>query len=174
MKHKHKPLRHFRHMLTVLCVILAAAAVYELARPYHTPQLERQAGWAPGGVSALLQAREGDIPPIETFAEIIERPLFMADRRPYVAPVPVVVREPEPEPVVTVEPDIAEQISLRATIIIGEKRIALVQELAIGKQRRLNQGEAYNGWILTRVETDGIFMQKGEEVRQIELKKGQS
>ena len=90
------------------------------------------------------------------------------------APVPVVVSEPEPEPVIMVEPDITEQISLRATIIIGKKRIALVQELAIGKQRRLNQGDAYNGWTLTRVETDGISMQKGEEVRQIELKKGQS
>lgn len=126
-----------------------------------------------GARPLLLQETEGDIPLIEAFAEIIERPLFMENRRPYVAPTPVVVREPEPEPVVLVEPDITEQVSLRATIIIGEKRIALVQELAAGKQRRLAQGEAYNGWILTNVETDGISMQKGEEARQIKLKKGQ-
>lgn len=173
MKHKRKSFRNTRRMLTVLCVILAIAAVYELVRPHRIPQLEHQAGRDAKAVSALLQEREGDIPPIAAFAEIIERPLFMENRRPYVAPAPVVVREPEPEPVAP-EPDITELIALRATIIIGKKRIALIQELAIGKQRRLIQGEAYNGWTLTRVETDGISMQKGEEVRQIELKKGQS
>lgn len=172
MKHKRKPLRNTRRMMTVLCVILAAAAVYELARPHRIAQFELRAGRDAEDVSALLQVREGDIPPLAAFAEIIERPLFMENRRPYVAP--VVVREPEPEPVAPVEPDITEQIALRATIIIGKKRIALIQELAIGKQRRLNQGEAYNGWTLTQVETDGISMQKGEEVRQLELKKGQS
>lgn len=172
MKHKRKPLRNTRRAMTVLCVILAGAAVYELARPHRIAQLELKAGRNAEDLSALLQEREGDIPPLAAFAEIIERPLFMENRRPYVAPAPVVVREPEPA--APVEPDITEQIALRATIIIGKKRIALIQELAIGKQRRLNQGEAYNGWTLTRVETDGISMQKGEEVRQLELKKGQS
>ena len=173
MKQKRTPLRNTRRSLTVLCVVLAGAAVYELVRPHHIPQLVRQAGRASQDVTALLPQREGDVPPLETFVEIIERPLFTENRRPYVAPAPAVIREPEPV-VAPVEPDITEQISLRATIIIGKKRIALIRELAIGKQRRLNQGEAYNGWTLTHVETDGISMQKGEEVRQIELKKGQS
>ena len=172
MKHRRKPLWNTRRLMTVLCVMLAIVAGYELARPHRIPLLEYQAGRDAEAVSALLQEREKDMPPIAAFAEIIERPLFMENRRPYAAPAPVPVREPEP--VAPVEPDITEQIALRATIIIGEKRIALVQELAIGKQRRLSQGEVYNGWTLTRVETGGISMQKGEEVRHIELKKGQS
>lgn len=171
MKQTRKPLRNTRRTLTVLCAILALAAVYELARPHRIPQFEREAGPDAQELSALLQETEGDMPPIEAFAEIIERPLFMENRRPYVAPAPVAVKAPEPAPA-PVEPDITEQISLRATIIIGEKRIALVQDLAAGKQRRLKQGEAWNGWTLTRVETDAISMQKGEEVRQIALKKG--
>ena len=172
MKQKHKPLRNIRYILMALCVILAGVAVYELVRPHYVPQLEQEAGQdaGTGSASALLQELEGELPPIEAFVEIIQRPLFMENRRPYVAP--VALREPEPEPVAPVEADITEQVSLRATIIIGEKRIALIQELAIGKQRRLRQGETYNGWTLVNVETDGISMQRGEEVRQIALEKG--
>ena len=173
MKQTRKPLRNTRRMLAALCVILAFAAVYQLARPHRLPQLEREAGRDAEDLSALLRETAGAMPPLAAFAEIIERPLFMENRRPYVAPAPVAVRAPEPAPA-PVEPDITEQISLRATIIIGEKRIALVQDLAVGKQRRLKQGESFNGWTLTHVETDGISMQKGEETRQIALKKGQS
>ncbi len=172
MKLKRQPLHRFQRVLLALCVVLSAYTIYELFRPQQASEFAQTTEQDTQTIAALLQQAGVDIPPIETFVEIIERPLFMQDRRPYVAPAPVVIREPEPQ--APAAPDITEQISLRATIIIGEKRIALIQELANGSQLRLNQGEAYNGWTLTGVETGEISMKKGEEVKQIQLKKGQS
>lgn len=175
MTPKRHPLQHVQRFLVILCLALAGYTVYELGRPQRVLPLERDTEQAVRVVPALLPEPGGDLPPVTAFAEIVERPLFMENRRPYVAPAPapVTVIEPEPPPAAPVEPDITEQVSLRATIIIGEKRMALIQELAMGEQRRLNRGEAYNGWTLTGVDTDSISMRKGEVVRQITLKKGQ-
>ena len=172
MKLKRQRLNYLLGVMIVLCVGLSGFTVYELVRPNQIPHLAYAANQDAQAAATMVDETGSDIPFIEAFAEIVERPLFMENRRPYSAPAPIVINEPEPQ--LPVEPDITEQIILRATIIIGEKRIALIQELANGKQLRLSQGEQFNGWTLAGVETNAISMKKGDEVKQIELKKGQS
>ena len=172
MKLKRQRLNYLLVVMIVLCVVLSGFTVYELVRTHQVPHLAHAANQDAQTAATMVDETGWDIPSIEAVAEIVERPLFMENRRPYTAPAPIVIIEPEPQ--LPVEPDITEQITLRATIIIGEKRIALIQELANGKQLRLRQGEQFNGWTLTGVETNAISMKKGDVVKQIELKKGRS
>ena len=74
------------------------------------------------------------VPPPEAFSEIIERPLFMENRRPFV-PAPNKKRE-RPGPV---EPDISAQISLSAIAITDDKRIALIEN---NRDRKLKKTQA--------------------------------
>lgn len=172
MNINQQALRVFSRALAVLCAISCVVTTCELVRPYDTAY---DAAFIDGGEEApadtTMPASE-TIPAIDAFSEIIERPLFMENRRPYVPPAPVVTKKPEtPRPE---EPDIATQISLRATIIIGDKRTALIQVIVDGKQQKLRQGEAFNGWTLADVQTDSISMKKGNEVRRIDLNTGPS
>ena len=164
--------RVFGRTLVVLCAILCGVTVYELGRPYYPAYDETSVSRGEQAVAETPVAANEALPSIDAFSEIIERPLFMENRRPFVPPAPVVTKKPEtPRPA---EPDITTQISLRATIIIGDKRIALIQVLGDGKQQQLRQGEAFNGWTLAEIQTDSISMKKGNEVRRIDLNTGPS
>ena len=159
-------------VLVVLCAIFCGITAYELVRPYY-PVYDATSSNRDEEPSAETSVAVSEaIPSVDAFSEIIERPLFMENRRPFVPPAPVVTEKPEtPRPA---EPDITTQISLRATIIIGDKRIALIQVLGDGKQQTLRQGEAFNGWTLADIQTDSISMKKGNEVRRIDLNTGPS
>ena len=172
MNFNQQAIRFFRGILVALCAILCGVTVYEMARPYRLTYPAPSAGQDKGAPTETGEAADAALPPINAFAEIIERPLFREDRRPFVPPPAPPPQTPEaPRPA---EPDITEQISLRATIIIGAKRIALIQVLGDSKQQKLRQGEVFNGWTLADVQSDSIAMKKGDEVRRIELKTGPS
>ena len=95
-------LRALRRLLLGACVCLAGYMVYEWTRPYVAPDLEQPLTQDASGLLEDVSPGTYDLPPLETFAETLERPLFRADRRPYRAPQPVVVREPAPAPVADV------------------------------------------------------------------------
>lgn len=159
MKPALQTVRSLRRLLLAACVCLAGYAVYEWTRPYAAPDSAPPARTVASGLMESVIARAHDMPPLETFAETLERPLFRTDRRPYEAPPPVVIDEPAPAPVVEIPLD--EQVALRATIIIGEKRIALLHDVVNDSPLRLNQGDSVHGWTLSDVDTNSVTLQKG-------------
>lgn len=157
-----------RRLLLSICVCLAAYAVYEWFRPYAAPAVTPAAREDASALMDSIITGLHDLPPLETFAETLERPLFRRDRRPYTAPQPQIVQAPAPAPVVEIP--LSEQVALRATIIIGERRIALLHDLVNDKPLRLSRGERVHGWILSEVDTNSVALQKDGALERLGLK----
>lgn len=172
MNFNRQVIRLFQGGLVALCAILCGVTAYELVRPYRPAYPAPSPSQDKDAVAATTGTGDEAVPPMEAFSEIMERPLFREDRRPFVPPPAPPAQEPEMPP--PVEPDITTQIALRATIIIGDKRIALIQVHGNDEQQKIRQGEAFNGWTLADVQSDSISMKKGDEVRRIELNTGPS
>jgi len=168
MKPAPQTRRSLRRLLLGACVCLAGCTVYEWTRPYAAPDTARPANPDVSGLMENIITSAHDVPPLESFAETLERPLFRTDRRPYEAPQPVIVDEPAPAPVVEIP--LGEQVALRATIIIGEKRIALLHDVVNDSPLRLSRGDSVHGWTLTEVETDSVALRKGEARERLALK----
>lgn len=158
----------FQRILIVLCGILFLSIVYELARPYQLfptdPSKSRNKRPA---IEARQYNANRPVLTAETLSEIIERPLFMDNRRPYAAPVST--RQGKQKKPHRTEPDILTLISLSAIVIANEKRIALIEDNRTRKLQQLHQGEVFGGWTLTGVGNNSIEMQKGPDTRNIEL-----
>ena len=151
--------RTVRGSLLLACVLFTGTTVYELVRPFPVPPatvlLNKEK--TPTGPEV---ATERDIPPRSAFSEIVERPLFRENRRPYISP--------RPEPKSRTEgPDISEQIRLSAVVITGSERLALIQTAGNGKLQKLRPGDSVNGWALTKIQSSSISMKKGRRTSQI-------
>jgi len=103
-----------------------------------------------------LPARE------KTYAVTLERPLFVPSRSaaPSAPPPP-----PPPPPAMQ-----KGQFQLLGTIIMDEMRIAVVKEIASGKERQIVQGYTINGLQLETVEADRIVFTQYEDREEIRLK----
>lgn len=130
--------------------------------------LVRETTWAPPAAQApdprSLQPRTIDrVPiPVAVLAETLERPLFAQTRRPP-PPVeePVVEAPPEPDPLEDV-------LLLGVFTVGGEKHLMLRAE---GKVSRLKQGDSFGPWKVAGLSDNAATFQRGEERRQLELKR---
>ena len=161
-------IRSLHRLLLAVCVGLAAYTVYEWTRPYAAPDPAQPFKGDSSGLTDSVITSAYELPPLENFADTLARPLFRSDRRPYTAPQPVPVQEPAPAPVADIPLD--EQVALRATIIIGEKRIALLHDIVNDNPLRLSRGERVHGWTLTDVDTNSVALQKDGTVARLALK----
>lgn len=116
---------------------------------------------APSGSEPAQAPRteaEFSIPPPETFAAIVERPIFSRSRRP-------LPESEDPEPVLGSDLNAV----LIGTIISSNQEIALVIPKGSAKFVRLSRGDRLQGWILESIEADRVtFSRNGDKV-QIEL-----
>lgn len=157
-------LRSLQVILIALCVIFSGYSLYELVRPYRLSSAALSTNQDALAVSEIQARVNRPILPPEAFSEIVERPLFMENRRPFMPPASTEPKRPH-----QAEPDISTQISLSAIVITDNKRIALIENSRNKKLQKLQQGETFNGWTLTDIETNSIAMQKGPDTRRIEL-----
>lgn len=103
-----------------------------------------------------LPARE------KTYAVTLERPLFVPSRREAPSAPP-----PPPPPPPSIQKG---QFQLMGTIITDEMRVAVVKEIASGKERQIVQGYTINGLQLEMVEADRIVFTQYEDREEIRLK----
>ncbi len=109
-------------------------------------------------VQALRTAAEFSMPPSETFAAIVDRPIFSRSRRPL----------PEGEdPELEIGPDL--NAVLIGTIISSEQEIALVVPKGSSRFVRLSRGDRLQGWILESIESDRVTFTRDGVEAQIEL-----
>ena len=108
------------------------------------------------------------LPALVDYVEIIERPLFMEDRRPFVPPEVVSPAKPRTRKAPASRKE--EQIfNLSAIIITDEKRIALLESGREKKLHKVSQGDELDGWTISNIAPNRISMQKGTETREMEL-----
>jgi len=84
--------------------------------------------------------------PFVAYAATIERPLFSPTRRPAsLAAAPGAAA-------------IEGRYRLQGLVIAGTARHALVTEIAGGRTRELGEGDALEGWTVTRIEQDRVML----------------
>jgi hypothetical protein len=98
----------------------------------------------------------------KAFQQSLERPLFVPSRRKAPPPPP-----PPPPPRPTMQKG---QFQLLGTIITDEANIAVVREIASGKERQVYQGYTVNGLLLEVVEANRIVFTQYDEREEIGLK----
>ena len=161
-----RALRFIQGVLLILCMSFVAFTAYELVRPYRfspaVPLIQDEPVVADATVAMAESATGETIPPLTAFSELIERPLFMANRRPFVPP-PTAPKGHAPGR------ESAEQILLSAIVITDEQRLALVYSDRDEKLQQLRQGEVFRGWTLTKLQANGIFLKNGKRTRYVRL-----
>lgn len=96
------------------------------------------------------------------FAATLERPLFVSTRSK-APPVP----PPPPPPPPTMKKG---QFQLLGTIITDETKIAVIREIASGKERQVVQGYSINGLQLETVEPNRIVFTQYDDREEVRLK----
>lgn len=157
-----------KHTLIGLCILFSGILLYEITRNY---------GAGTDGTAATEEASaqkpdstdDNPVASLDDYAAIIERPLFSEDRRPYE---PEVAEAAPDRPAGPVNTPVTkrEEYSLSAVIISGDKRIALIETRNGKKIHRLREGEDLDGWTLTEVQPARVSLNKGGEVKDLELR----
>ena len=162
MKLKPHVRRLLQGFLLLLCLLFSGYTLYELLRPYPL----RVTGPAPpreGPAVPLGEAPAGTaLPPLDAFAEVVERPLFRQDRRPFVPP------PPRTGP--AARPETHEQVRLSAVVMIGDLQLALVYTERDPKLQKLRAGQSYKGWRLVEIHDKSITLERGGQVTRVGLK----
>jgi len=122
-----------------------AQATTEVAEPPMAPRLE--------------------LPPLEQFAAIVERPIFTATRRS--------ARRPPAAP--SSEPASSGGLILGRYQVIGvvvapDNRMLLLKRLGGAETIRLKEGEEIDGWTLVDVTRDDVVLESGGRREKIEVR----
>lgn len=145
-------------ILLATCGLLALVIVAEQLLP--VPALATN---APAMETAKLEIAEIETPAyvhphIDDFAEVLERPVFFADRR---LPPP-----PENAPAA---PQAPIRLKLEGVAIVAESRIAVLRNLADNQLIQLEQGMSHNGWKLETVDAGSASFSRGDRVTTLTL-----
>ena len=140
---------------------LGLAIAAEIKTPDKTPAAPPKA--AHSDKLPELPPMDFSLPPLTHYHEIVERPLFMPDRKP---------QQPEqqqaPAAVVPVNPP---QARLIGTIITPAKRQALIQDMLAGKIVRVEQGMPVQDWQVKEILPDRlVFARAGGEPQELMLR----
>jgi hypothetical protein len=147
----------------VLVVILDTNRDYELTAAGESENQAIEGNQQTAGEAALVSAK-----PLGDYDQIIERPLFMQDRRPYVAEglAQTPQKNRRQKPTARIAQD---EYILSAVIITSKKRIALLQSQREKKLQKLHQGDELDGWTLTDIQPAWVSLKKGAEIKQLDL-----
>jgi hypothetical protein len=96
----------------------------------------------------------------ESFAEILQRPLFYAERK--------LPEEPKQQAVVAAPPEPL-RLHLEGIAIMDESRIALLRSPGDNQLVQMAEGMTHNGWTLESVLADRAIFKRGDDSTEIEL-----
>jgi hypothetical protein len=148
----------------VVCAGLAAILVYQL---FHSFPLAPTVTAAPPAAPILERVAtppEPRIPRDHAVDEIAARPLFSAERRPYVAPPPRRAKQPAPPPDQTALP-----LELAGTYLSGADSAALVQVSGRAPEW-LRPGDLIDGWRIDEIKQDQVQLRKGDQEQVLLLR----
>lgn len=161
MRPGHRRRRRSPIMLVLLCAALAALVYWEIDgnRP-------------PDGGGAIEVAARPDprplppepefaMPPLDSYAEIVARPLFSPSRRP-----PPAAEGDAEDDASEAKPAL---FILTGVVISAEARLALIQRANIAGVVRVSEGEEIDGWLVEKIAPDRVTLRQGAAVEEIEL-----
>ncbi len=150
--------RGFNCILGLTFFVCATLLWLELSRDYALPSATVAAATSTLGLSTA-DPGDPDYPALTRFAAVTDRPLFVADRRAFVAPVSA------PEPVQT-----GDDWSVSAIVITGTQRLALIRKKGDNKTYKVAEGDAVGGWKVAAVERGKISLRRGEVSKELQIK----
>jgi hypothetical protein len=164
-----KKSRNLQLSLTGLCVVFVLIIVIEMNQEYEL-SIDRRSAKQVIEINrvATIASENVATKSLDDYEQIIVRPLFMQDRRPYVAEDAVVASRPGRQRKQTAK-TAKDDYKLSAVVITDDKRIALLQSGRNDKLQKLNQGDEIDGWILTDIQRAQVSLEKGGEIKLLEL-----
>ncbi|MDX6748716.1 hypothetical protein SH611_02735 [Geminicoccaceae bacterium 1502E] len=162
------------HPVTRLLVVVGALGIPYLlwtgaedppvSAPVSPVARSDSAGQGDGGEAPPTGMPE--LPPLEAFTALVERPLFSPSRRP--PPAPATKAAPatataEPEEIG--EPD----FQLVGTVTRKEQVFALVLPEDGGSVRWLGEGDELDGWIIVEVGQNHLVVRQDDEVWRLDI-----
>jgi general secretion pathway protein N len=150
--------------LGLFCAVMMAVIGIELVNPPRLGEHDPVPQPPPAGQFLLPRAESKaterlTIAPINRYDEILERPLFLATRRP-----------PEVQPETTQkQSDSGEGLRLLGVVLTPQQTVALLQVDSNGKTARLKVGEKFEGWQLESVSASKVALRRGEEMKNLPL-----
>ena len=170
------------HPLSKVVVVLGVLGIgYTLVTEDEPPSLvavaaspDRLLPAAPGRLADIPDlpvtgSIEQDLPPLEAFAAIIERPLFSPSRRPW-EPVVVAV-EPQTGPVD--EPEVVKPLDPGVAFVGSLKRSGEIMALVTRDNGQiveaLRRGDRIDGWRVVEVTEWSLDLEAGGERHRLEI-----
>lgn len=139
----------------LLCVGLGVALVVELNAA--APAAQQPASTAPPAAAALPEiSNRFTLPPLASFAEVVERPLFSSSRRPTATETQQHVDQPL-------------SASLAGIVISALSSSIIVAHGDPPSLMRLKQGDELDGWSISAIEPNRVLFRRGSEEQQLKL-----
>lgn len=138
-----------------------------LNRPLDLPD-QPVAGGPVAAPEATPQEARPATPDIADYAVVVERPLFFAERTPYVALEP----DPPPDqpgPASAAMPGASVPFTLSAIVISAGQRLAVIHYGRDNRQQRIALGQSIDGWAFAAIEPRSVLVRKGEQTQTLEL-----
>ena len=138
-----------------------------LNRPLDLPDKPAASGPA-AAPEATPQAARPAAPELADYAVVVERPLFFAERAPYVALEP----DPplsQPGPQTAPMPGASAPFTLSAIVISAGQRLAVIHYGRDNRQQRIALGQAIDGWAFAAIEPRSVLVRKGSQTQTLEL-----
>ncbi len=157
--------RRFALPLFLLCLALGYLIYLEIGSP---PEALRAGPADPPPaeeIAALPSQPSFAMAPIESFSEIVTRPLFSELRRP---PIPDAEPGGEPEPIAV--PKVQRGLFVLVGVVItGQTRLAIVRNRKANEVVRLERGARIEGWTVESIEPDRVVFRQGAEIDEVNL-----
>jgi hypothetical protein len=151
--------------LAAICAVLAAK-VYDEWRGLQEPVALETAAVPEGDTPASLPLGPSLTTPTEdSFAAIIERPLFSPSRRPAQA-----ATTPAPETVEAAPAETPLDFALVGTIVSGDERVALVETKGDGKVVQVRERGEVLGWTALLIEDGRVVFRRGRAEEELVLR----
>lgn len=136
-----------------ICLGVVVAAEL-LATEQPTPDEAAAAAAAADPQPEAVQPPAAPLPPLDHFADILKRPVFVEGRRP--------LTEDETE-----DGGPAGELALAGVTTVGSNRIALIRNGPGGKILRLREGQTVGGWTIRTISTDRVIIDEGTDSKEL-------
>lgn len=151
---------NLRRILMLLCLAFAGLAVLPwLRQPMTTAGDFRQ----PQDVQRQTAVNFNDPGPLAAYEEILQRPAFVASRRPTAAI--------QPTASATGEVLLLDRYPVVGVVVAGGRGIVLIRKAAGDTVSRLEQGATLDGWTLTHVSRNQLVLEMAGQRKEVDLQK---
>ncbi len=155
-------------MLAGLCLFLGIVILFEWVYKRSDINAIKARLDSPEKTGLELEALSDDdfvLPKIERYAEMVEKPLLVKERRP--------IKTAEEE---TIDPDLEVKKTklnskLMGVISTPAGIVALILNSKTGRYVRAKQGEEVDNWRVTEVQPDKVILKQGNETEELQLRK---